>query len=187
MSRVWVVQSKEIAVSIARMKKDANFIGIASEEEQQEMIDNHVFLREVWDEGGLSEKRIQRLYHNIFEGDIVICPSILGEDVINKIVKYSKENGALVVFCLYDELTLNSDITLDLDFVIHYGQVRTDDFSAHICLSCEESINKAIGTILMILSISKKAIIKDYNIQLIKKAESMKEIPWYDEIVYMRT
>lgn len=183
MSRVWIIQSKEIAISVGRMKMDANFFGIANTDEQQMLSDSHVFVREVWQKGILDTKRIQRLYHIIFSGDVVVIPSYLNDETIYKVIEYSKDKNAFIVMCLYENYQFTNTIAEAIDLTVHYGQEQVPIFTKEIIVNSKQSIDKAIGTILMLY----KNNLSDFDTELIEGAQNFDGIPWYDEIIYMRT
>ena len=184
MSRVWIVQSVDMAISIGRMKMDANYFGVATQSGLEKLVSNHVFTPEVWSEGELTMKRLQRLYHNLRQWDVVICPSSLSVEELERINRYAKERKAVTVLGVVTH-DIDAPVAGLYDLVVHSGQVDGAESKRELKLASREGVVNALGVIIMNLPQVLTNNLKDYNVDLISCAESMEAQPWYDEVIQM--
>lgn len=182
MSRTYVLQSPGIAIASARMKADVNYIGIADQVLVSKLAHNHVFLCEAWEQGPITERRLQRLYHRLMPGDSLFMEANLPEPLLIKALRYAKEAGATTVLVyMRPDLNKYSIVSSQADILIvpesneNMAANRVITFREH---EHAEALAGAFALALM-NGLDEKQAEAFY-----RKAALSKELPWYDEVAY---
>lgn len=180
MSRTYVLQSPQIAAAAARMKADVNFIGVTDEATVQWLKENHVFIRDVWFEGELTVRRLQRLYHRLFPGDQLFVDGSLPESILLKAAAYAKERESRVVLILKEGQHASEALIQVADFF-----VSTDENESmkeqHLSLPAGMNIDAWAGA--MALCLMNGLSITDFK-EFCSRAAAFSHLPWYDEVAY---
>ena len=123
MPRNYVIQTPKLAVALGRMKVDVNFIGIIDRKTAGWLIDNHVFLSDIWEDGEITIHRIQRLYHRLFPNDQILFDMSLDNTLLLKAVTYAKELNACVILCVQTGEVVDASICGFIDILINKGGI----------------------------------------------------------------
>lgn len=181
MARTYVLQAPRIAVAAARMKADVNYIGVQDEETVAWLQANHVFVRDVWRDGHITVRRLQRLYHQLFPGDVLMMDGSLPENTMRKAISYAQAQGARIVVCLEAGQTVADTIIPMTDVLICY-QAGFDPVADNIIVLDEalSSVAWAGALALCLMNGQNRERFEPFCYQ----AASMGELPWYDEVAY---
>lgn len=184
MSRIYVLQAPMLAVAAARMKTDVNYIGMTDHEATVKCLEeNHVFMRDVWNEGSLTEKRLQRLYHRLFPGDFLLMDSALPHELMMKASSYARELGAQVVISLKASEAKIADPIGDAAeiLVCEPGAEWSGTPGAAIQLKPEEHLEAWVGALALCLM---NGLELERSTAFCRRAAAFAEPPWYDEVAY---
>ncbi|WMT39446.1 hypothetical protein RE628_18710 [Paenibacillus sp. D2_2] len=184
MSRIYILDDADIAIAAARMKADANFIGLAGEVVRRRLKDNHVFIQEAWEQGGLTIRRLQSLYHRLSEGDILFVHDQVPEALLHKAVSYAKERGTRVVFVQHSMQEMTCDCCEWADIALlrtENSAVEKTESPAAIWLLPHEHAAAYAGALALCLM---NRFVLDKADLFCRRASMHKELPWYDEIAY---
>jgi|GEM_PF-2419380 len=197
MSRIYALQAPRLAAAAARMKADVNYLGTADDAEVIWLERSHVFVRDAWAEGPVTVRRLQCLYHRLFPGDWLLMDGSLPAALTAKASAYARERGARVVIGLKagqsggetsgsaarGEATRSESTPGDAaDILVHEpGASWFDNPGAVVQIEPDENLDAWIGT----LAIS---LMNGFDLErskpLCRRAASLSDIPWYDEVAY---
>lgn len=192
MSRIYVLQAPGIAVAAARMKADVNFLGAVDERSADWLSDNHVFLRERWMPGEVSVKQLQRLYHRLFPGDMLVMDGSLPDELMAKAASYARELGAMVVIGLKgtgisgspsseaDALMAVGD---SADILVHTPNARwSGNPGTIVALESGDNLEAWVGAMALCLM---NGLSLERSRSFCGRAAAFEgELPWYDEVAY---
>ncbi|WP_391574988.1 hypothetical protein [Cohnella sp.] len=187
MSRIYVLQSPRMAVAAARMKADVNFLGAVDDQTANWLSDNHVFLRDSWAQGGVTVKRLQRLYHRLFPGDLLIVDGSLPDELMMKAALYARELGARVVIGLKGAgISSESNDAKDVgdlaDILVHAPNAMWNgDPRAIVPLEAADNLEAWVGAMSLCLM---NGLGLEQSWSFCKRAAASEELPWYDEVAY---
>jgi len=188
MSRIYVLQAPRMAVAAARMKADVNFLGAVDIETADWLSDNHVFIRESWETGEVSVKQLQRLYHRLFPGDLLVMDGSLPDELMRKAAGYARELEARVVIGLKSSGTSVEGATVkdvgDLaDILVHAPDARwTGNPGTIVPLEAADNLEAWVGAMALCLM---NGLSLEQSRSFCKRAAGFKEeLPWYDEVAY---
>lgn len=192
MSRIYVLQSPGIAVAAARMKADVNFLGAVDERTADWLSDNHVFLRETWAPGEVTVKQLQRLYHRLFPGDMLVMDGTLPDELMAKASTYARELGAKVVIGIQGTGISGSPSSEaeavravgDLaDILVHTPNARwSGNPGTIVSLESGDNLEAWVGAMALCLM---NGLSLERSRSFCERAAAFKgELPWYDEVAY---
>jgi len=181
MSRIYALQAPRLAAAAARMKADVNFLGAVDPETARWLEDNHVFLRDVWNDGSVTEKRLQRLYHRLFPGDWLFLDGTLPDRLSSIASAYARESGARVVIGLQAGRA-ETAIGDAADILVHEpGAAWTGNPGATMEVGPGDNLEAWVGTLAICLM---NGLDLERSEPLCRRAASFPDLPWYDEIAY---
>jgi hypothetical protein len=181
MSRIYVLQSPRIAAAAARMKADVNFLGVVDATRAQWLKENHVFLRDVWHWGELTVRRLQRLHHRLFPGDLLFMDGSLAEPLIVKAAAYARERRTSVIICIAEGEVASPEICRQADFLVTRGGTLQGEPGTLISLDTGENMEAWAGAMALCLM---NGLSVERLHPFCKRAAAFAELPWYDEIAY---
>lgn len=181
MSRIYVLQSPQLAVSAARMKADANYIGMLDKTTAAWLEENHVFIRDSWEHAKMNERRLQRLYHRLFPGDIFMTELHGEEELVVKALEYASELVAKKILCVRKDETASARVCELADMIISQEGTIQGNPSELIELGADENIDGAAGA--LAFCCMNELELKQSE-TFIRKAAALPGLPWYDEIAY---
>jgi hypothetical protein len=182
MSRIYVLQSPRIAVAAARMKADVNFLGTIDAQTAEWLSDNHVFLRETWETGEVTVKQLQRLYHRLLPGDLLVMDGSLPDGLRKKASLYARELGARVVIGISESASVE-DVGDLADILVHAPNVRlTGNPGIVVPLEAADNLEAWVGAMALCLM---NGLSLEQSRSFCKRASAFEEeLPWYDEVAY---
>jgi hypothetical protein len=164
------------------MKADVNYIGVADERASAWMAANHVFLRDVWPEGELTTRRLQRLYHRLYPGSSLWMDASLGEEAFLKAAAYARERRARVVLCVCGGQAATPEMGDAADWLVA-GPGGAAGFPRNVVtLAAGESVASWAGAMALCLMNGLDAARMEPFCR--RAAAYTSEPPWYDEIAY---
>jgi len=184
MSRIYALQAPRLAAAAARMKADVNFLGAVGPETALWLEDNHVFPRDVWSDGSVTEKRLQRLYHRLFPGDWLFMDGTLPGHLASKASDYARDSGARVVIGLRAGTTAAA-IGDAADILVHEpGAAWTGNPGAIVKVGPGDNLEAWVGTLAICLM---NGLDLERAEPLCRRAAAFSDLPWYDEIAYAQS
>jgi hypothetical protein len=181
MSRIYVLQAPRLAVAAARMKADVNFLGAVDKMTLQWMENNHVFLRDVWQDGEVTVRRLQRLNHQLFPGNNLIMDMSLSEPLLLKAIAYAQERKARVILFVKDGEKVDQNVSETVDLLINRGGEIIGKPKEIIHLQPDDNAEAVVGAMAL-------CVMNGLNTQqaesFFKRAAAFSDLPWYDEVAY---
>ncbi|TLS50911.1 hypothetical protein FE782_17850 [Paenibacillus antri] len=182
MSRTFVLGASRLAVAAARMKADVNYVGVADESASSWMTANHVFLRDVWLEGELTTRRLQRLYHRLYPGSSLWMDASLGEETFLRAASYARERRARVVLCVCDGQTATPAMGDAADWLVARSGGAVGAPGQTVTPAAGESVVSWAGAMALCLM---NGLDLARMTPFCKRAAAFgEEPPWYDEVAY---
>ena len=186
MSRIYVLQAPRLAVAAARMKADVNYLGLLDAGEAAWLEENHVFIREAWEEGELTRKRLQRLYHRLFPGDFLLLDGRMHCSLQTLAIEYATQLGARVIIGLKAETDPQGAVRQigdATDILVHEtGADWTGSPHTVIPLKKGENLEAWMGAFALCLM---NGLTPEASETFCRRAAAAQiDLPWYDEIAY---
>ncbi|HZG54900.1 hypothetical protein [Paenibacillus sp.] len=182
MSRTFVLGAPLLAVAAARMKADVNYIGVADGGASSWMTANHVFLRDVWEDGELTTRRLQRLYHRLYPGSSLWTDASLDEETFLKAAAYARERRARVVLCVCEGQTATPAMGDAADWLVAGPAGVVGAPGQAVTLGAGESVASWAGA--MALCLMNGLDLARMEPFCRRAAAFADEPPWYDEVAY---
>ncbi|WP_040949808.1 hypothetical protein [Gorillibacterium massiliense] len=185
MSRIYVLQAPRLAVAAARMKADVNYVGLLDAETASWLEENHVFIRDMWEEGELTRKRLQRLYHRLFPGDFLLMDGTLPGPLQALASEYAVQAGARVVIGLKTETSTQGavrQISGFTEILIHEPEATwTGTPQTVIPLKQGENLEAWTGAFALCLM---NGLSPEASAGFCRRVAAFADLPWYDEVAY---
>lgn len=183
MSRTYILQSQQLAVAAARMKCDANFVGVVDDAAQEQYLhDNHVFIEKLWREGSLTPYRLRCLVHQLRAGDLLLFDHSLATETLTEAFSLAKRAQCLIIFAVLTDKAMDSQWARAASITIGVGE--SFDFDAQQNRIIARSALAAAAAAGALALCQMNGLGLQQSEQLISKAERLGRIPWYDEVAY---
>lgn len=183
MSRTYILQSQQLAVAAARMKCDANYIGVVdSAAQEQDLRDNHVFIENLWREGSLTPYRLRCLVHQLKAGDVLLLDSLLSDETLVEVYSLAKRAQCVVIFAALTEKAIESEWARAANVVVEIG--------ANFCFQAQQSRVIVPSELAAAAAAGALALCQMNGLglsqseQFVSAAVLLKQLPWYDEVAY---
>lgn len=191
-----------MAAAAAMMKADVNFLGAIDEQTGRWLEERHVFLRDAWETGDVTVRRLQRLYHRLFPGDLLILDGTLPDPLTVRAAAYARERGARVLIGLAatsrredaharkaratdartDEAAIPKAVGDGADLLVFHASVSWSGQPREaIGLADGDNLEAWVGAMALCLM---NGLDLERSREFCRRAAGFADLPWYDEVAY---